>query len=234
MVRKKKVDKKTGEVTYVMERRREKSTRMADTDDAYTLISDRQTTMERVYADYANSMKALANEARKEMMATGSIKVNASAKKTYAPEVKQLTNDLQVALKNAPRERQAQIYAAEYFRSASRDNPDMTAEEKKKIKTQALATGRTRYGAKKQLITITDREWDAIQAGAVSETTLSKILDNTDVDLLKQRATPRTEGRPLTDSKKARIKAMSNSGHTLAEIAETLGISTSTVSDVLG
>ena len=234
MVRKKKVDKKTGEVTYVMERRREKSTRMADTDDAYTLISDRQTTMERVYADYANSMKALANEARKEMMATGSIKVNASAKKTYAPEVKQLTNDLQVALKNAPRERQAQIYAAEYFRAASRDNPDMTAEEKKKIKTQALATGRTRYGAKKQLITITDREWDAIQAGAVSETTLSKILDNTDVDLLKQRATPRTEGRPLTDSKKARIKAMSNSGHTLAEIAETLGISTSTVSDVLG
>lgn len=54
---------------------------MAETDDARTLISDADTPMEHAYADYANSMKALANRARVELAHTGKVAYNATAKK---------------------------------------------------------------------------------------------------------------------------------------------------------
>ena len=81
-------------------------------------------------------------------------------------------------------------------------------------------------------ITITDREWDAIQSGAISENVLKKILNNTDVDSLRQRATPRST-TTLSQSKINRIKAMSSSNYSLNEIARALNLSTSTVSNYL-
>jgi hypothetical protein len=56
---------KAGDITYNTETRTQKSTRMAETDDARTLVSAARHPMELVYADYANSMKSLANQARK-------------------------------------------------------------------------------------------------------------------------------------------------------------------------
>lgn len=53
---------------------------MAETKDAYSLVSEANTSMERAYADYANKMKSLANQARKEMVNTGKISYSASAK----------------------------------------------------------------------------------------------------------------------------------------------------------
>ena len=81
--------------------RTQKSTRMAETDDAFTLVSDANTPAEREYAEYANKMKALANQARKEMVNTGKIAYSSSAKKTYQEEVETPYCKLNVALKNA-------------------------------------------------------------------------------------------------------------------------------------
>lgn len=210
--------------------RTQDSTKMAETRDAYSLSSG--TPQEQLYADYANKMKSLGNQARKEMVHTGKIEYSASAKETYLPEYKSLTAKLNIALKNAPRERQAQVIANSVVTAKEQENPDMTKSEKKKAKSQALSAARTSVGAKRENIKITDREWEAIQAGAISENKLYQILNNTDIDDLRARSMPRTT-TTLSQVKVNKIKSMQASGYSTSEIAEDLGISSSTVTKYL-
>lgn len=107
-------------------------------------------------------------------------------------------------------------------------NPEMSRSEEKKIKQQALTSARNSVGAKRTLIEINDREWEAIQAGAISENQLSQILKHTDIDAVRQRATPRTT-TSLSDAKISKISSMAASGYTTAEIADAIGVSPSTV-----
>lgn len=215
-----------------------KTTKMATHTDARELMSPNPAPMERVYADYANSMKALANEARKEMVATKVEKANPSAAKTYAKEVESLNNKLVQAQRNAPRERQAQIYANSVVSAQLDLNPDLKydADKLKKVKNQALSNARSRFGADKKAvqITLTENEWKAIQANAISSSKQKDIFDNCDSDQLKRLATPKTnKSQGITNAKIAKIKSMKASGYTLAEIADELGYSTSTISKAI-
>ena len=225
---KKVVNKKTGEVTTKRVTKTQRSTKMAETDDAYTLVSKTRNPKELAYADYANQMKALANQARKVMVNTPDIKYNPDAKAKYSREVDSLNAKCNVALKNAPRERQAQTMANAIVQAKVKDNPDMTAKEKKKAGQQALDKMRRQVGAKRELVNITDKEWEAIQAGAISTNKLKTILDNADMDRVKQLATPRST-LSLSPAKEARINSLRASGYTNAQIAKTLGVSTSTI-----
>ena len=232
-----KVNRRTGEVTIVTKQRMQRSTKMAETDDAKTLISDANTPMERLYADYANRMKDLANRARVEAANTGKIAYSKTAKATYSEEVRSLDEKLRVALMNAPRERQAQLRAnAEVkVRRAKEEGRELKNDEIKKAGQQALSRSRADVNSvsrKDRSIKITDREWEAIQSGAISENVLKKILNNADVDELRQRATPRAT-TTLNQAKINRIKAYSASNYTLGEIAKKLGVSVSTVSKYL-
>lgn len=234
-----KVNKRTGEVTTTTKYRTQKSTRMAEASDARSLISDADTPMERAYAEYANRMKSLANQARKEMVSTGKIAYSANAKRIYQPEVKSLMNKLNTALLNAPRERQAQLKAnAEVnakIQKAKNEGQELKKEDIKKTSQRALTKYRDSVGSvsrRDRSIKITDKEWEAIQAGAISENYLKKILNNTDIDNLRERATPRAT-TTLSKAKISQIKAMSNSNYTLSEIAKKLGVSSSTVSKYL-
>lgn len=212
--------------------RTQASTKMAETKDAFTLVSDADTPQERAYATYANEMKSLANRARKEMLSTGKISYSASAKETYQEEVDHLMAQLNVALRNAPRERQAQVIANATVAAKKQENPDMTRSEIKKASQQALTAARTTVGASRETISISDREWEAIQAGAISENRLTQIINNVDIDTLRQRATPRST-TVLSTAKVNKIASMSASGYSTAEIAEALGVSTSTVNKYL-
>lgn len=230
-----KVNKRTGEVTTKTVTRTQKSTRMGETDDAHTLVSDARHPMEIVYADYANSMKTLANQARMEMVGTGKIAYSQSAKKTYQPEVDSLMDKLNTALLNTTRERAAQRKANAEVNAKKQADPTLKPGDIKKASQQALTKYRQEVGSvsrKKRAIQITDKEWEAIQAGAISENKLKQILDNTDIDNLRQRATPKTTSS-LSTAQINRIKAYSASNYSLSEIASKLGVSTSTVSKYL-
>lgn len=228
------VDKKTGEVITKQKMRTQQSTKMAETDDAYTLVSYRRTKAELAYAEYANKLKSLANEARKEMKATGTLKYSPEAKKAYEPEVTRLQSALALANSNKPRERQAQVLANARIKEKIEADPDLANDKKmlKKVSQQAIVAARQQVGAKRHPITISDKEWEAIQAGAISDNVLSQILDSADIDNLRQRATPRANNE-LSSGKIALIKARAASGYTNAKIAESLGISASTVSKYL-
>ena len=230
-----KVNKRTGEVKTTTRYRMQKSTNMAETDDAHSLVSAARHPMEIVYADYANSMKTLANQARKEMVGTGKIAYSKSAKDTYQPEVKSLMDKLNTALLNSGRERAAQRLANAEVNAKKQADPTMKPGDIKKASQQALTKYRNEVGSisrKDRSIKISDREWEAIQAGAISEHKLKQILDNTDVDNLRQRATPRSTNT-LSTAKINRIKAMNNSNYSLSEIAKALNLPTSTVSTYL-
>lgn len=225
-------NKKTGVTTYTTKTRTQNSTKMYETDDARTLISDDNTPMERIYADYANKMKSFANQARKEMMLTGKINYSKTAKAAYQNEVNSLKAQLNNVLKTKPRERYAQLMANAEIKAKKQDNPDMKADEIKKASQQALNKYRNEFGAKRITIDIRDKEWEAIQAGAISENILKQILDNTDIDIIRERATPRNK-TALSEAKVNKIKAMNAMGYTTADIAKSVGISTSTVSKYL-
>ena len=225
---KKIVNEKTGEVTYKTETKRQNSTKMAETDDAYTLLSKMRNPKEIAYADYANKMKALGNEARKAMVNTKDIAYSPDANKKYAPEVARLNAALNVALKNAPKERQAQTIANATVQAKKAANPDMTKKELKKAGQQALDKARRQVGAKKEMIEISEREWEAIQAGAISTNKLQQILNNANMDTVKQMAMPRSTSK-LSPAKVAHIATLQASGYTNEQIAKKLGVSVSTV-----
>jgi len=206
-----------------------RGTRMGETKDAYELSSG--TTMEKYYADYANQMKALANEARAELRRTPKIEYSPAARKLYEKEVASLSEKLKTAQMNAPLERKAQALAQSTFLVEKNDHPEYDESQIKKAKSRHLEAARNAVGAGKKKIEITDKEWEAIQAGAISDTRASKIFENTDTKLMRQRAMPKDVS--IAPAKLARAKTLKNSNYTWAEIAEILGVSVSTLQKAL-
>lgn len=235
------IDPKTGEKMYNYTGRsyidkngneviaKTETTKMSMTKDARTLSSG--TEQEEMYANYANKLKDLANTARLAYLNAGKLEYNPSAAKIYSAEVQSLNDKLDKALLNAPKERQAQILAAEVVNAKIKSNPNMDSGDRKKARQQAIAAARAKTGAsgKDSRINITENEWHAIQAGAISDTKLSSILDHSDLDRVREYATPK-QRVTLSAAKQSKIKAMQMSGYTIDDIAKALGISASTVS----
>lgn len=222
------VDPRTGKTVAATT----KVKRILAIDDVRSMSSG--TLQEEAYADYANKMKDLANKARLEYKATPTLKRSASAAKAFEPEVNRLMAALKVAQLNAPLEREAQRIANARVKAKVQANNITDKDEISKIRRAAISDARNSTGAsgKRTRITISDGEWTAIQSGAISDTTLSEILRYAEPKTVRERATPRRTTQ-LSDARISRIKAMANSGHTNAEIAEALGISTSAVSKYL-
>ena len=221
---------------YIQVKNEEKVPWMSKESDARKLLSsqDNPNPKELAYANYANRMKDLAREARLEAYRTPKLERDPKAAKEYAKEVKDLDDKLLIAEKNAPKERQAQVLASVTYKYQIKANPEIEGDKEhlKRLRGQSLDRARRIVGAKKVPIDITDREWEAIQKGAISDTKLKKILDNTDQDKFKQRATPRNN-QALDTSKKQLAITMARNNFTNADIAERLGVSASTVSKIL-
>lgn len=222
------VSKKTGQVT----RRTVERPRLAMIDDAFELSSG--SAIEEVYAEHSNSLKRLAEAIRREVGGTKNIPLSPSAKKTYAPEVASLNAKLGEVMKNKPKERAAQAIADSMVSAQIKADPTIKDDRSKeqKIRNQAQARARARTGAKRSEIFITDREWEAIQAGAISSTSLAKILTRSDKGRVKELATPKNT-KILTPAVAERIQRMIDNGCTLEQAATQVGVSIATVNRAL-
>lgn len=232
----KKVLVETGE-SYIDSRgkkvlRTEKVPRMALTDDAYSLSSG--TRMENLYAEHANSLKALANKARKEAVSQPRVKKNPQAARRYSREVAELKAQINVARKTKPLERQAQVIANGVVDAKVRSNPDMSYKDRAKVTAMALKTARQRLGYDRNATRIrpTPLQYRAIQEGAVSQSMIDQILESADLDHLKSLAMPK-QTQPLTRRQANRISIYRENGSTVAEIADALGISPARVREYL-
>lgn len=238
------IDPKTGKVSYKESGReyinKDGKTIKATTkvksihyvDDVHQLSSGSRP--ERAYADYANKMKALGNSARKEYLATGNLVYSPDAAKKYKEQVDSLNAKLNISKLNAPKERRANALANSVIKAKIQANPEMDKKEVRKISQQAIYNAREKVGAsmKQSSILFTDKEWEAAQSGAISDTKLASLLNYADMDDIRERATPKTV-KEMSPAAIARIKALRASGHTNAEIAQAIGKSTSTVSKYL-
>lgn len=210
-----------------------KTQKLKITEDARELISDGNRPMEQLYAAYSNDMKALGNRARRELISTKLPRKNPDAARRYAKEVDELKAAIKLASMNAPRERQAQIIANAVIKSKTADR-EVSSEEYKKISRQAIAAARLRTGAsrKESLIELTDRQWEAIQAGALSAAAMEAVVRYSDMEKLSERAMPKAN-TTVSANVAMRAKAMARNGATTSEVADALGISTSTVLELV-
>jgi hypothetical protein len=206
------------------------STKMAEERDAYNLSSG--TPQEAIYASFANKLKSLANESRKLVIFQEPFEYDPSAKQAYFKEVKSLSDKLFEAERNRPLERKAQLLANKWVQAAKEADPSMDADDIKKLKGRKLDEARQRVGAKKELVEITPREWEAIQARAISKTMLTRIFNNTDTEKLKEYSMPRSS-KAMSAAKVSRAKSLMSQGKTTSEIADVLGVSVSTLQKAL-
>jgi transposase len=232
------INKVTGELEFVPTNRPDwrrpgevKTTKLnllRETPDAHTLSSG--TPMEHLYANHSNKLKALANEARLEILRTPNLKSSPTARKTYKNEVETLNSKLRVAKENAPLERQAQLIATSRIKLKRASNPEMAADKETwtKVQAQEINDARNRTGAKKHRVEITPQEWDAIQSGAISDSNLTEILKYADMKVVRQLAQPKDQ-KLMTPTATATAKIMLANGYTRSEVADRLGVSLSTL-----
>ena len=231
-----------GNVTWTKEPRTQKIYRMMREDDAFNLVSgtpETTTKIERIYANYANQIKALANEARKEARSSDDIQKDPTAVKAYKEEISSLRAKLNIARKNSPLERQALLIANKIIAQKLYDNPNLDEEHKKRIKGQEIDNARRKVHARfglgkdwKHNIIFTDKEWEAINAGAISKTFLKDLLNYSDLTRVRELATPRNK-LILSPAKVSRIRTLYDKGYTQADIARLLDISVSSIEKAL-
>lgn len=242
------VDKETGEYIYKesgrtfidpktgKERKAEDTVSLiSETKDARTLSSG--TIQENLYADFSNKLKAMANQARKEAANMKGIQRNPEAAKTYAPEVASLKEKYNNMIANKPKERKAMLIANANIKAKIQEqglDPTIDKKEIKKISSVEMQRARDSVGAsgRKSKITFTDREWEAVQAGAISDNMLTKFLNSSDSDEIVKRAMPKNV-TVMTSAKMSKANAMLRSGYSYAEIAKACGVPESTVYSAL-
>lgn len=242
------VDKETGEYIYKesgrtftdpktgKERKAEDTVSLiSETKDARTLSSG--TIQENLYADFSNKLKAMANQARKEAVNMKGIQRNPEAAKTYAPEVASLKEKYNNMVANKPKERKAMLIANANIKAKIQEqglDPTIDKKEIKKISSVEMQRARDSVGAsgRKSKITFTDREWEAVQAGAISDNMLTKFLNSSDSDEIVKRAMPKNIA-VMTSAKMSKANAMLRSGYSYAEIAKACGVPESTVYSAL-
>jgi hypothetical protein len=211
--------------------RREKVPLLSTVKDAHEISSG--SIQEALYADYSNDLKALANQARLESTRVPKGKTSPQAKKVYAEEVASLKQKVADYDRMKPRERDALATGQTIANERIRANPGMDDELKVKVRAQAHKVARARAGVSRIDIEFTDKEWEAIQAGAVSPDLLGKLLKRADMEKVKQQATPKTRVL-MTDAKIARARQMLENEYTASEVASFLGVSMSTLKRGLG
>lgn len=244
------VDKETGEYIYKesgrtfvdpktgKERKAEDTVSLiSETKDARTLSSG--TIQENLYADFSNKLKAMANQARKEAVNMKGLEYSPSAAKTYAPEVASLKEKYNNMIANKPKERKAMLIANANIKAKIQEqglDPNISEDKKviKKISSVEMQRARDSVGAsgRKSKITFTDREWEAVQAGAISDNMLTKFLNSSDSDEIVKRAMPKNVA-VMTSAKMSKANAMLRSGYSYAEIAKACGVPESTVYSAL-
>lgn len=242
------VDKETGEYIYKesgrtftdpktgKERLAEDTVSLiSETKDARTLSSG--TIQENLYADFSNKLKAMANQARKEAVNMKGIQRDPQAAKTYATEVASLKEKYNNMIANKPKERKAMLIANASIKAKIQEqglNPAIDKKEIKKISSVEMQRARDSVGAsgRKSKVTFTDKEWEAVQAGAISDNMLTKFLNSSDSDEIVKRAMPKTTS-VMSSAKMSKAKAMLRSGYTYKEIAQACGVPESTVYSAL-
>ncbi len=238
------VDPDTGEVTYVKTNKpaMEEVTKMEkafiEGKDALALSSGHP--KEIIYGNYANNLRELGNKARLAYIDASehAPKKDKEAARLYSEEVQTLNEKLMIAKKNAPRERQATVLANIMIKADIDADPSLADYGNKaklsKQKAKRMAGARAMVGASgsRTKVEFSPEEWEAIEANALSASTLEALLNKSKTEYIMKMAMPR-QSTVLSQAKINLVKSMSASGYTMDEIADRLDVSVSTINKAL-
>ena len=227
-------DKDGNIVGWKETKKKDKIEKMYAVDDAYELVGNPDDPKERLYADFANTMKSLANRSRFIAVNTENMKRNPDSVKMYSKEVAELNEKLKSVKANKYLERQAQILGNKRYYAAKRDG-NYSRDQLKRLQNECIAGARLSIGAKKPTIDITPKQWAAIDAGAISSSLLTEIINNTSLETIQNYTMPRRTQRSLVSyTDECLIRSMAaRPGVTQAEIADAMGLSASTINAIL-
>lgn len=230
---------------------------------AASLASDNPSTKEQMYVEFSDTLHGMANSIRRSLNddtyhidkskvsdkdktddGLSYVKMKATRATADSDEDKavidSLRSKLDVAKRNAPKERLAQVYANAAIKARVDENPSLKTDDDalKKVKNAELAAARARTGAngKGTRVEISAKEYEAINSGKVPKTLISDVLKKSNTESLTKLATESTGSRKkLTAAQVARIKAWgnSNSKSTPYQMAKSMGVSVSTINKVL-
>lgn len=227
-------DKEGNVIGWKEVKKQDKIEKMYAVDDAFELVGNPDDPKERLYANFANTMKKLANNSRLIAVNTDNLKRNPDSVKMYAKEVAELNDALKSVKANKYLERQAQILGNKRYYAAKRDG-NYSRDQLKRLQNECIAGARLSIGAKKPTIDITPKQWAAIDAGAISSSLLTEIINNTSLDTIRNYTMPRRTQRSLVSyTDECLIRSMAaRPGVTQAEIADAMGLSASTINTIL-
>lgn len=222
---------KSNQLNQKGEPKQQKTYKMLVVDDARKLSTG--TEVEELYANFANSLKAMTNQARKESVNTKLPKKDPIAEKTYEYEVASINAKLNEARKNAPKERHANSIAESIVRQKKEEYPaQFKGEENKKaarkLAQTELEAARARLGSKSYRFSLTDKEFEAIQANALSATKVKEVFRYIDTDDFAAKTMPKSSNS-LSKSQQSRLTRLVEQGYTPSDIAESLRVPISTV-----
>ena len=155
----------------------------------------------------------------------------------HVPNFVSLKEKYNNMIANKPKERKAMLIANANIKAKIQEqglDPTIDKKEIKKISSVEMQRARDSVGAsgRKSKVTFTDREWEAVQAGAISDNMLTKFLNSSDSDEIVKRAMPKNVA-VMTSAKMSKANAMLKSGYSYAEIAKACGVPESTVYSAL-
>lgn len=207
-----------------------KSTQMYEAKDARSLSSG--TRMENIYADYANGLKDLANKARLDSIRVKDIPYSKAAAGVYEKEVASLMEKLRRSNLNAPLERQANLIANKEASIKLAAKIDYDKDDEKKVRNLCIKEARLRTGASHYDFSITDKEWEALNSGALNKSTQREIFKKVDDDTLKKDAMPK-KTKTMSEQQIALVKRLADADYSIAEIADRIGFSTTAVANAI-
>ena len=110
------------------------------------------------------------------------------------------------------------------------DSPDLRddSDRRAKYERRYIKDARARVGADHYKVEFTEREWQAVKHGAITENFLSDLIAEADADHVRQMSSPRAK-TALTSAQQSTLRRLKKSGYTNADIADALGVSPSTV-----
>lgn len=104
---------------------------------------------------------------------------------------------------------------------------------------QLISAARDMVGAGKEKIVVSPAEYQAIKAGAIGKTDLVKILNNCNLESLREQATPKSQKKSLSAAQESLIIARARAGldrtgqYSASALAERMGVSVKTIYNVV-
>lgn len=190
--------------------------------------------VEEAYADFANKMKALANDCRAMARTAPVYQKRQDMAVKYDNECKIIRAKVADRKSKSPIERRAQILAEADLKMKIKADPSITVDREKYLKESIRSLNRMR--AKLAIpdvdIHLSDKEWEAVFNGALDKSIFDYLMRHCDPIELSSHAFEKLD-TVVSEERTNMIRQMDKLGYSRAQIGEHTGLSPKIIRDIL-